>query len=85
MKKLLFILLLAFIAGPAFSQSAKKRKLTKDEMAKMTPDQRYVYESERKAGKRSHISNKQKVKIQKRVSRKSERMRQPKRKRSKNP
>jgi hypothetical protein len=83
MKKLIFLFCLILISGVAFSQKkAKKHKLTKDEMANMTPDQRFVYESERKAGKKSRISNKQKVKVQRSQSRKSERIRQPKRRKS---
>jgi hypothetical protein len=85
MKKILIFIFMLLSASAAFCQKSKTHKLTKDEMANMTPDQRFVHESERKAGKKSNISNKRKVKIQKRQARKSEHIKQPKRKHNGSP
>lgn len=81
--KIRIIALFIFIATTSVNAIAqqKHRKLTKDESAKMTQEQRLVYEHDRKSksGKRK-LSLKKKEKINKRQERKSERMRAPKRK-----
>lgn len=79
MKKILLICVLIMVTALAYSQSPK-RKLTKEESSKMTQDQRYVYESGRKSKKDGRTSLKQKARIQKKESNRSERMRPPKRK-----
>ncbi|MBL7857888.1 MAG: hypothetical protein JNM57_09375 [Cyclobacteriaceae bacterium] len=78
MFKIVIILFLSLAFNTTFAQ--KNRKLTKDEMTKMTPEQRLVHESNRKSknGKKD-LSNKKKVKIQKKTSRKSEKIKPPKR------
>ena len=67
----------------SFSVVAQKRqrKLTKDEMAKMTQEQRLAYENDRKSknGKKE-LRLKKKEKISKRQDRKSKHIHQPKRK-----
>jgi hypothetical protein len=49
-------------------------------MSKMTQDQRFVHESNRKSKKNGRISVKKKAKIQKKQNRKSESINAPKRK-----
>lgn len=57
-------MLLAALTAP--SSLKAQHKLSTDEAAKKTPDQRYVYESERKAKKKKNkkLSTKQKVRVQ---------------------
>jgi len=77
MKRLFLVicLLLATIAGSYGQGRGKKintKKLTKDESASLTPEQRLVHETERKtkSGKKDKkLSTKQKAKIQKKQTR----------------
>ena len=65
MKKLLFLVFLAALSLPLTANAQKKGKLSTDEAAKKTPDQRYVYETERKEKKKKKkLSTKQKVRVQ---------------------
>lgn len=77
-----WIIAVCLVVGISYSSSAQKkmasRKLTKDEMQRMTPEQRLIHETQRKSDKKNHISNTKKARIQKKQSRKSERIRQPK-------
>jgi 2-methylcitrate dehydratase PrpD len=79
-----WVLAVCLIVGISNLSSAQKKmashKLTKEEMTRMTPEQRLIHETQRKSNKKNHISNKKKVRIQKKQSRKSERIRQPKKK-----
>jgi hypothetical protein len=70
MKKALLFILLAGLASPALAQSAGK-KMSSEEAAQKTPDQRYVYETERKAKKKKkkNVSTKKKVRIQEKQDR----------------
>lgn len=82
MKRLL-LLLLIITACMTESYGQKKRKLTKDEQAKMTPDQRIVYENDRqrskhKKKKKKDDSIKAKAKRAKKQDRSSRRIKQPK-------
>lgn len=72
-----FLILAIVIGNSVYGQSTKSEKLTKEEMAEMTPDQRLVHETQRKQEKK-RLSTKQRVKIQKKQARKSERIKQPK-------
>ena len=81
MKQTILILVFLLAGGVAFSQS-KGKKLTKEEMSRMTPEQRLVHETNRK-DKGHGVSTKKKVKLQKKQSRKSEHIHQPKRKKPK--
>jgi len=77
MKRLLIVtcLLLATIAGSygqGRSKEIKTKKLTKDESASLTPEQRLVHETNRKtkSGKNDKkLSTKKKAKIQKKQAR----------------
>jgi hypothetical protein len=64
------------------SAMAQKRKLTKDEMAKMTPEQRLAYENDRKHKKKpkKEETTKEKVKRAKKEDRQSRRIKRPKHK-----
>jgi hypothetical protein len=81
MKKIagLIIVLLA-LSISAFAQK-KNSKLTKEESAKMTQDQRVLHEVDRKSkhGKKD-VSMRKKIRIDKKQARKSKRIKQPKRK-----
>ena len=66
MKKAILLFVLLAVSGFAFAQK-KSKKLTAEESAKMTPDQRVVYENERteKRGKKTagtKVSKKQREK-----------------------
>jgi|GraSoiStandDraft_8_1057269.scaffolds.fasta_scaffold350281_1 hypothetical protein len=65
MKKIVLFMFLAAFAVPCLGQTHGK-KLTNEEAAQKTPDQRYVYETERKAKKKKkkNLSTKQKVRTQ---------------------
>ena len=80
MKKLAGLIILLSLSISAFAQK-KSTKLTKEESAKMTQDQRVLYEVDRKSknGKKD-VSMRKKIRIDKRQSRKSQRIKQPKRK-----
>ena len=80
MKYLVFILFCWLgAAAPALAQKkAKAHKLSKDEMARMTPEQRLVHETQRKGGKDKRVSSKRKARIQKKQSRKASRIKAPK-------
>lgn len=80
MKKVLCFCIFIALSLTVFAQK-KHPKLTKEESAKLTQDQRVVYESDRKSknGKKT-LSMKKKVRIDKKQSRKSNRIKQPKRK-----
>jgi hypothetical protein len=79
MKRAAAVILLLLIAVVAFPQT-KPAPLPKEEMSKMTQDQRFIHESGRKSKKDGRTSVKKKAKIQKKTNRKSERIRAPKRK-----
>jgi hypothetical protein len=74
----LYFILFLLATIPVYAQ--KKRKLTKEESAKLTQDQRVVYESDRKSknGKKK-LTMKQKVKIDRKQARKSRKIKPPKR------
>lgn len=85
MKKsiLLIVFLLMFVS---FAQAQKEKKikskrLTKEQAANMTPDQRFVYENNRKS-KGKDVSIKKRVKIDMKQDRKSRKIKKthPKRK-----
>lgn len=80
MKKLLaFWILLTTCLVPAFSQ--KSKKLTKEESAKLTQEQRILHETDRKSKRgKKDVSMKKKIRIDKRQARKSKRIKEPKRK-----
>jgi hypothetical protein len=66
-------------ATPLLAQKkVKGHKLSKDEMARMTPEQRLVHETQRKGGKDQRVSSKRKARIQKQQSRKAARIKTPK-------
>jgi hypothetical protein len=69
-KVLLFMFLIAF-SLPSLAQTSGK-KLSTEEAARKTPDQRYVYETERKAKKKKKksLSTKQKVRTQEKQEKK---------------
>jgi len=77
------VLLLLFIgalgAFPASAQSHAQKQTTVD-MATKTPDQRFVYETERKAKKKKkrNISTKKKVRVQEKQDKKMRRKKTPK-------
>jgi hypothetical protein len=79
MKKIAGLIIFLLLSTSAFAQS--KTKLAKEESAKMTQDQRVLYEVDRKSkhGKKD-ISMRKKVRIDKKQARKSRRIKQPKRK-----
>jgi hypothetical protein len=70
MKKVFLFMFLIALATPSLAQSAG-RKLSSEEAAQKTPDQRYVYETERKAKKKKkkNVSTKKKVRIQEKQDR----------------
>ncbi len=73
MKK--FVILLSFLmalSAVSFAQK-KSKKLSADESAKMTADQRYVYETTRKSkgGKKKDTSLKKKIKTEEKQDRKA--------------
>lgn len=80
MRILTLCLCFVLVSFAGYAQK-KQRKLTKDEMAKMTQDQRLVYEHDRKSkqGKKD-LSLKKKERISKRQDRKSKHIHGPKRK-----
>ena len=85
MKKLLFLLLLAALSVPLPANAQRKGKLSTDEAAKKTPDQRFVYETERKSKKKKDkkLSIKQKVRVQEKQERKVRKKKAPKQKKRK--
>ncbi len=81
MKWIGIICLMLVGLSDGFAQKRQKPpKLSSEERAKMTQEQRLVYETNRKAGKDNKVSKKQKVRIQKQQARKSKRIKPPKRK-----
>ena len=82
--KIVFLLIGLFSANAVFAQ--KSKKLSKDEMTRMTNEQRLVHETNRKSknGKKE-MSNRKKVKVQKKTNRRSEKIKQPKQKKRKGP
>jgi hypothetical protein len=80
MKKAIFLLFLAALAFPAKSQ-AQGQKLNSVDAASKTPDQRFVYETERKAKKKKkrNVSTKKKVRIQEKQDRQMRRKKAPQR------
>jgi hypothetical protein len=82
MKKTVLVLFCLFLACTvSFAQSNKRiksKKLSKSDAASMTPEQRLVHETNRKSknGKKK-VSAKQKMRIQKRQSRKAKHMSAP--------
>jgi hypothetical protein len=82
MKKLIFLVLLIGLAFPLRAQTSSK-KLTTDEAARKTPDQRFVYETERKSKKKKkQLSTKKKVRIQEKQEAKVKKKKDPKRRRN---
>jgi|GEM_PF-2218910 len=82
-KSFLLLFCLLFSCTLAFSQNGDKKikphKLSKDEAAAMTPEQRMSYENNRKTnGGKKKMSTKQKVKTQKKQARSAEHTRPPK-------
>lgn len=79
MKKIAGLIILLSLSISAFAQK-KNTKLTKEESAKMTQDQRVLYEVDRKSknGKKN-VSMRKKIRIDKREARKSKRIKPPKR------
>jgi uncharacterized protein YdeI (BOF family) len=77
MKKVILLIFLCALASPMMAQS--HGKMTADEEARKTPDQRYVYESERKGKKKKNktLSSKKKMKIQKKEDRRMRRKKTP--------
>jgi Skp family chaperone for outer membrane proteins len=77
MKKLLILFFLLALCGSA---AVAQKKMTKAEMANFTPEQRMVYENSRKkkVNQKSHDSLKKKVKRDKKLDRKSRRLKSPK-------
>ena len=83
MKKALLLCSFLLFGGlfmPARGQS-HSQKLTTDEAASKTPDQRFVYETERKAKKKKkkNISTKKKVRVQEKQDRQMRRKKAPQR------
>lgn len=79
MRILILCLCFVLISLTGYSQK-RQRKLTKDEMSKMTQDQRLVYEHDRKSKRgKKELSLKKKERISKRQDRKSKHIRAPKR------
>jgi hypothetical protein len=80
MKKLLLAMVVLLIAMS--SAVAQKRKLSKDELAKMTPEQRMAYDNDRKHRKKpkKEETTKEKVKRAKKEDRKARRIKRPKHK-----
>ena len=75
-KGLIFIGLL-LMSLTSYAQSNKK--LTKEESAKMTPDQRFVHETDRKSNHgKKNVSVKKKAKISKKQDRRSRRTKETK-------
>ena len=75
MKKATAVIILVLFTAVLAHGQKKAGKLPKEEMSKMTPDQRFVMESNRKSKKDGRLSTKKKSRIQKKQSRKSERIR----------
>jgi hypothetical protein len=74
MRKLILFMFFAALAIPTLGQTHGK-KLTNEQAAKKTPDQRYVYETERKAKKKKkkNLSTKQKMRTQEKQDKKMRR------------
>jgi hypothetical protein len=73
-KTFLLLFCLTLSCGLAFSQNKDKKleskKLSKDEAANLTPEQRLAHENDRKSkGGKKKLSTKQKAKIQRKQSR----------------
>jgi len=66
----------------AMSSAVAQRKLSKDELAKMTPEQRMAYDNDRKHKKKpkKQETTKEKVKRAKKEDRKARRIKRPKHK-----
>jgi hypothetical protein len=80
MKKIVGLFICILLSGVVFGQK-KNSKLSKEESTKMTQDQRVLYEVDRKSknGKKD-VSMRKKIRIDKKQSRKSKRIKQPKKK-----
>lgn len=80
MKKAILLFVLLAITTISFAQK-KSKKLTADESAKMTPEQRYVHESTRKSksGKKD-LSLKKKIRTEEKQDRKARKMKGSRRK-----
>ncbi|HMJ70987.1 MAG TPA: hypothetical protein VK508_18930 [Cyclobacteriaceae bacterium] len=80
MKKAILLFVLLAISTFSFAQR-KSKKLTVDESAKMTADQRYVHESTRKSksGKKD-LSLKKKIRTEKKQDQKARKMKGNRRK-----
>jgi hypothetical protein len=85
MKKVLLIMFVFLVAmSSAFAQSRKK---SKEELAKMTPEQRLAYDNDRKHKKKpkKEDTTKEKVKRAKQEDRKARKTKPPKQKKRKAP
>jgi len=79
MKKTVLVLFCLFLACTvSFAQSNKRiksKKLSKDDAATMTPEQRLVHETNRKSkGGKKNVSAKKKIRIQRRQNRAAKHM-----------
>lgn len=79
MKTVILLIFLCALASPMAAQP--HGKMTAEQEMKKTPDQRYVYESERKGKKKKGktVSAKKKLKIQKKEDRRMRRKKAPQR------
>ena len=79
MKTAILLLFLGALAFPATAQTTHGHKQSTTEMANETADQRYVYETERKAKKKKNhtVSTKHKVKVQNKQDRQMRRKKAP--------
>ena len=82
-KSLLLLICLLLTCSLAFSQNDDKKikphKLSKDEAAALTPEQRLSYENNRKTkGGKKKMSTRQKVHVQKKQARAAEHIKPPK-------
>jgi hypothetical protein len=79
MKKAIVLFVLLAISTYSFAQK-KSKKLSENESAKMTPEQRYVHESTRKSksGKKD-LSIKKKIRTEEKQDRKARKMKGNKR------
>jgi hypothetical protein len=85
MKKTLFVFVLSLFTTLVLAQEkVHAKKLTREEEAQLTAEQRLAHETERKSkGGKRKVSTKEKARIQKRQVKRAERVkppRQPKRK-----
>lgn len=74
MKKLAILLVLLAISFVSFGQK-KSKKLSRDQSANMTADQRYVHETQRRSNKKKKdLSMKKRVRIEEKQDRKARKL-----------